>query len=189
MSATAGTPLKFAEAKAVIAAARTKAKAIIAAARAHAKSTLASARARARGKSARAPATKSTEANIGPEAHRARFVKAAQARADRVAALSAKEIKRAKPRVPVSQVLRLINSYVLTPGHGNLLRITTIRSQLPTTRARDVDYQITELARVGIVRLLSNDELYRKGFTISEASHGKGYPSNAPKYWALEKLV
>jgi hypothetical protein len=169
-----------AKAKQIVANARAKAKQIVASARARAKALMAAAKARAKAKREKARAKKLT-----PKRARERKPLTLWQRA---AKMTAREIKAGAPRIPVEGVLSAINAFYANPEFKGPLFIGAIRGQRPLLGKREIDYQITELARMGVIRLLQPDEVRKRGIKVEFQVRSKGYPSEAPRYLALEKV-
>lgn len=168
----------------LIAEARAKAKRLLAAAQAKAKAMLAKARARAQGK-AKAEREKPKRA---PTPKRTPQPRKPATRGDRAAKMTAKEIKSGNPRIPVEGVLSAINAFYANPEFKGPLFIGAIRTQRSLLGKHEIDYQITELARMGLIRLLRTEDVHKRGIDVQHETRSKGYPWAAPEYVALEKV-
>ena len=178
----------------IVADARAKAKALVAAARAKANALVAKARARARAqvkaKAERAKSRKESSSRKKP-AHKPTYQLQAferlnqDRRGKRAGTMTAKEIKQTNPRIPVEAVLSAINAFYANPEFRGPVMIAAIRSQRPLLGKHEIDYQITELARVGLIRLIRASDLKTD---VAFEVRSKGYPWAAPEYAALEKV-
>lgn len=177
--------------------ARAKAKRLIAAAQAKAKALLAKARAQAKSKAEKAKARKAVTSRTSKKkptrepVYQTRETHArakAEAWRKRQETMTATEIKRTHPRIPVEQVLRAINSFYASPGFTGPVFIGAIRSHTALLGKHEVDYQLTELARVGLIRLLRSEDVRKLGIEPDFTARSKGYPWAAPEYLAVEKV-
>ncbi|MDD5012765.1 MAG: hypothetical protein PHQ66_03940 [Candidatus Nanoarchaeia archaeon] len=173
-----------AKAKKILADARAKAKKILADARAKAKALVAAAKARAKAKREKTKATKKRSNKKASTTKRPRERKPLTLW-QRAAKMTTTEIDRTKPRIPVDAVLSTINSFYAEPDFKGPVLIAAIRSQRQALHKSDIDHQLTELARVGIIRLIRSSDL---PFEVPIEARHKGYPWAAPTYVAVAKV-